>query len=226
MGRLAPHVVGEDPVGPGNGIARALHFARPLQVPHQTEGRRDVPVANEEAVIAQDQHVLVAQAFDEPGLLVGAHADAFEIVVRHAAEQHRAVEIVMPEAALFQRDRDPRRGVRVHDAMRVFAHRMDRAVDDEPGLVHRMRRRIHRRALQPDLDQVGGRDLAVIEAERVDEVMALRAGHAQGDVVVDELSPAHEIEDPVAGGELNAQAPFLLGHALRPLAQDGFVHVH
>ena len=65
------------------------------------------------------------------------------------------------------------------------------------------------------LSRFFGRDLVVGEAERVDEVAHLLAGHADGDVVEDHhLAPAEIVDRIVAIGQLDAQRPFRVAPAM------------
>ena len=108
---------------------------------------------------------------------------------------------------------DGHAGERVHvpDAARVRARSVDRAVDDEAGLVRLVALRLYRVAIEVDLHEVGCSDLVEAQAVRVDEEMVVAAGNARADVRVDQLRPAEMVGDAVRGGELHAQVPFAAG---------------
>jgi hypothetical protein len=74
------------------------------------------------------------------------------------------------------------------------------------------------RARQVHLHEIARRDLAEVQAERVDEVVARGARQAHGDVVEDLLDPAAAVEHAIAGGQSEPQAPFVRVAAVRPRA--------
>src|SRR5262245_33287014 len=77
-------------------LARAarcdLHVASALQRPHHEERLRHARAQGKEPVIAQDHRRLVAQVAHQAFLLAGLDRDALEVVIRHAAVEHGAVE--------------------------------------------------------------------------------------------------------------------------------------
>ncbi len=158
---------------------------------------------------------LVAQAGQHALLFLGPERDALERMVADPAEQLRAVEIVMPEPALLERDGGDGIGVGVDHALRVVPDAVDGAVQGEAGGVGLELGRLGEVAVEVDLQQVLRRDLVVGEAERVDQVAHLLAGHADGDVVEDHhLGPAEVVDGVVAIGELDAERPFLVAPAM------------
>src|SRR5882672_7112055 len=96
--------------------------------------------------------------------------------------------------------------------MRIRNRAMNRGMDDEARAVHRPGGLAQRIALDIDEQKARRRDLAVVQAERIDQEARLRAWHAQRDVVEDELVPAEHVEDAIGGGELDAQRLLLLRH--------------
>src|SRR5919106_6082113 len=91
------------------------------------------------------------------------------------------------------------------DAQRVFARHMDRAVDDEAGLVGRIFLWPYGLSILVHFDETRSGHFVEAQAVRVDEEMVLRSGHARADVGVDELRPAELVGDAVGGGELHPQ---------------------
>ena len=81
------------------------------------------------------------------------------------------------------------------------------------GRVDAVRGTVQHLALQVDLHQVAGRDLAVVQAEWVDQKLLVVTAHAvrqaHGEVVVNHLSPAQHGEHAVASRQLNAGGPFV-----------------
>lgn len=84
--------------------------------------------------------------------------------------------------------------------MRIVAGLMDGAVEDEAGAVDGMHWRAHHAATGVHLHQVVRGDLAVVQAEGVDQVVTVRLGHAHGDVVEDLFRSTLVLEHPVACG--------------------------
>ncbi|EXB24422.1 ribulose-5-phosphate 4-epimerase domain protein [Acinetobacter baumannii 1419130] len=160
--------------------------------------------------------MFVAQALQHALLLVVEQGDAFERVIRHPAGELRAIEVVVAEARSLERDGRQRRGVGVHHAVGVVARAVDGAVQREAGRVGRVVRGLDQAAVQVHLEQIGGGHLVVVQAEGVDQVMALFARQAQRDVVEDGFGPAEMIDQVVAVGQLAAQGPFGFGAAGRP----------
>ena len=97
----------------------------------------------------------------------------------------------------------------VHHAVRVGLRGMNGAMEREAGRVDRPVAGADEPAFEVDLDQVRRGDFAVVQAEGVDEKVRLGPGHAQRNVVVDELAPAQVRKDAVSGGELHARVPFV-----------------
>src|SRR5882724_4895674 len=155
-----------------------LNLASPLDRPHAQERLRHRAAADQQAVVAQDQVALVAEGVHEARFFVVTHGDALEVVVGDMAMHQGGVEVVRGQAVALARDRHARGRVRVHDAVRVLARRMDRRMNDEPGTIDRPFARADQIAVEIDLDQVRCGDLAVPEAVGIDEEVPLRAGHA------------------------------------------------
>jgi hypothetical protein len=63
-------------------------------------------------------------------------------------------------------------------------------------------------AVQVDLHQAAGRDLVKHQAIRVDQKVVLGAGEPGADVGVDQVAPAIVRNQPVGGGQIDAQLPF------------------
>jgi hypothetical protein len=70
-------------------------------------------------------------------------------------------------------DRHAGPAVRVQDAFRVRARRMDRAVDHEPGPIHAMHGIAQHVAVDVDQDQIRSGHFAVREAVGIDEIRVL-----------------------------------------------------
>ena len=93
-------------------------------------------------------------------------------------------------------------------------------MNDEPGAVDGPCARVDQIAVEVDLDQVRCGDLAVPEAEGIDEEVPPRAGHAQRDVVEDHLGPAEHVENTIARRQLDAGIPLLAGHLRLALGDE------
>ncbi len=195
--------------------SRHLDLAGALHRPQVRKRLRQRLAPGEQPVVAQDQDRLAAHGREHARAFLGVDGDALEVVVGDFPIKLGGIEIRHRQPALGAGHRQPGGGVRVHHAMRP----VDLAVH---GGMRRQARRIDRPlavgedvAVEIDLDEVGGGDLGVVQAERVDQQVLLRARHAQGDVIVDHLGPAEVGEDAVAGGELDARPPLLGRHALQ-----------
>ena len=85
----------------------------------------------------------------------------------------------------------------------AFVHR---GMHRETRRVDGVRRAIQHAALHVDLDQVAGRDFAVVQAKGVDQKVFLAprdaVRQAQRDVVVNHLGPAEQGKDTVTSGQL------------------------
>ncbi len=145
----------------------------------------------------------------------GLRAAALVIVVGNVADDLQSVLIKRQEPRLLHRDRASR------DRMGV-----QYAVDFRPRLVHSTRDRkatavdrnvrgLDLLAVGIDLDQRGGGHLLEQQPVWVDQKMPFRARHARGDAGVDQIRPAEEIDEPVAGREVAANPPFLGRHPRR-----------
>ena len=92
---------------------------------------------------------------------------------------------------------------------------MDGAVEGDAGRVHGPVGVTDDATLKVDLDQIRCADLGVVQPERIDEVVPRLVGHAQRDVVVDELGPAEPVEDAIGRRELDARLPLFGAEAGR-----------
>jgi len=61
-----------------------------------------------------------------------------------------------------------------------------------------------------DFDETAGSDLVEHQPIGVDEEVVLRPGNAGADMSEDQIAPAIQGDQPVAGGEVLAELPFLL----------------
>src|SRR5271169_7159330 len=93
----------------------------------------------------------------------------------------------------------------------VAAGLMNRAVDDISRPVNAVVspfRLPHDIAVQVNLGQAGRGDLLVRQAVEVDQEL-VDAGHPYGDVVVDQVGHVVQVDEPIAGGQIDARLPFL-----------------
>ena len=91
-------------------------------------------------MITQDQQTFVAEIRNEARPFVGAHGNAFEVVIRDHSVQLCRIEIVVDETRLRACDGKPCRCMRVHHAMRIGQRAMNRGMHDEARRIHGMRR--------------------------------------------------------------------------------------
>ena len=77
-------------------------------------------------------------------------------------------------------------------------------------------------AVEVDLDQTGSGDFVEHQAVGIDQEMMLRSRHPRRDVGVDQIVPAVMRDEAIAGGEIDALAPFGLRHFRRHFLQASF----
>ena len=76
-------------------VRLALDLRGPLDHPEEHERGGNIALADRDAVVAQHQHVAVAEARQHARTLVGVQGDALEIVIADAAREHRPIEVVV-----------------------------------------------------------------------------------------------------------------------------------
>ncbi|MFK4508871.1 hypothetical protein ABIF81_004049 [Bradyrhizobium daqingense] len=77
-------------------------------------------------------------------------------------------------------------------------------------------------AVQIDLDEARRRDLVEHQPVGIDEELVVGAGHARGNVGVDQIVPAVQRDEAIAGGEIDPLLPFRLRHVRRHFLQARF----
>lgn len=77
-------------------------------------------------------------------------------------------------------------------------------------------------AVQIDLDEARRGDLVEHQPIRVDEKVMLGARHARGDMGVDQIVPAVQRDQAIAGGEIDPLLPLSLRHIRRHFLQARF----
>ena len=185
-----------------------LNLARPLEhVIGEKHLRQRAPQHNR-AVVLQHQHGFLPDIGDQPLAFFAAHRDAFEIVVGDQPFEEARIEIGRLKPAFGGANRHRIGRVRVDDGVGVRQLGVEHRMLREARKVHRIRTVIQLIARRIDLEQVAGGHFAPQQAERVDEEIILPR-HAQGDVVVDALAPAHVVENTVSGGQIQPRLPFL-----------------
>ena len=70
-------------------------------------------------MVAQNQGGFVAHALQKARTFIGVNGDAFKVVVRHHVMQLCRVKVALLQAAFNASHRHARRGVAVHDAVRL-----------------------------------------------------------------------------------------------------------
>src|ERR1700679_339827 len=102
----------------------------------------------------------------------------------------------------------------MHDAAGVLTHLVYGRMDGETGGIYRIRRGADLLAFEIDLDQAGGGDLLEHQPVGVDEEVMLRAWDARGNVGEDEIVPAVERDQSIAGREIDADGGFDIGNRI------------
>ena len=98
------------------------------------------------------------------------------------------------------------------DTLDIWARGMNGGVDNNPRRIYRVVGVFNYVAININLDQIRGFDLAVVQAEWVDQEMLFGPWHLNGNMVVDHFAPTHIVEDSVAGCELYSPFLFSLCH--------------
>ena len=223
---LADVVRRQDHLAPA-GQRRDLGRAGALQHVDHVERLGDRGAADQQAVVAQDHRLVLAQVAHQALAFVQVQRDALIAVIRQPAVEFQRVLRQRQQSLGHRRDRDPGLGVRVHDAEQIRAGLVDRRVDGEAGGVHPARRHVavlHDVAVQVDLHQVGRAHLVEQHAVLVDQEMVVRPGQAGADMGVDEIGPAMMRHQPVQRGQITADLPLLLRHAGQHHGSRGDVH--
>ncbi len=113
--------------------------------------------------------------------------------------------------------------------MQFLARAVDRAVQRETGGIGLVPGGFNQVARQVDLQQVGRRDLVVVEPEGIDQVLMPRSRQARRDVIENRLGPAEIVDQAIAMGQLYAQCPLFIAAMCRlhaAIGACGVVHVH
>jgi hypothetical protein len=156
---------------------------------------------------------VVPEVLGEPNPLVVVDGDSLVVVVAERAHDDRRL--------LRQRQQPVRLGADAHAGARVGVNHaghvgtrvMDRAVDDEAGAVDAVRRLAELSSLVIDDDQRRRRHLVEHQAVGIDQEPVLAVGpggQSRTDVREDQVTPAIERNQPVAGGEIDPRPPFTL----------------
>ena len=140
---------------------------------------------------------------------------SLEVVVCGPAEDRERLLAVGEQPLLLHRHRHPVARVGVHDVVQVRMVEVNRAMDDEPGLVHAEVRAAHHVARPVHPDEGRGRDLLEEEAEGVQQEFVLGTGDPGRDVGVVEVRPAVERAEAVGGREVAAHRPLVAREPVR-----------
>jgi hypothetical protein len=97
----------------------------------------------------------------------------------------------------------------------ILAHLVDRRMDGEAGRIDAVFALAKLVAVQIDLHQARRRDLLEHESVRVDQEVMVGTRHARRDVGVDQVVPAIQSDEAIAGGEVDALVPLGIRHAGR-----------
>ena len=165
-------------------------------------------------MVAQDHRVLGADVFHQPLALLKVRRDAFILMVGHLVmHQHGCLGDRHQPGGLGGNGLTGL-GVDVHDGMGILARHVQGAVDGEASGVGHVGRLDDRMALDIDLDERGGGDLLEHQVVGVDEEVMLRPRHPRREVGEDDVIPAIQRHQPIGGGEIGADRPFLGGNAV------------
>jgi hypothetical protein len=100
----------------------------------------------------------------------------------------------------------------VGDTLDIWARGVNGGMDKNTRRIYRVVGVFDYIAMNINLNQIRGFDLAVVQAEWVDQEMLFGPWHLNGNMVVDHFTPTHIVEDSVAGCELYSPFLFSLCH--------------
>ena len=145
-------------------------------------------------MVAQDDGLFVANAFEQSRRFISVDGDAFKVMVRNHVVKLRGVKIGLLQTFFQAGHRHTCRGVCVHHTMRLWQVVVQSRVHRKTSRVHWIGRAIEYLAFQVNFDQIAGGDFAVVQTKGVDQEMFFGATdllrQAQGDVVVNHFGPA------------------------------------
>ena len=164
-------------------------------------------------MVAQNHSRLAANALQHARAFLCMDGDALKVMVGHHAMQLGRVEVALRQAVLEASHRHTCCRVRVHDTVRPFKAAVQSSMHHKTSRIDLVGRAVQHLALHVDLDQIGGRDLAVVQAKRVDQKVFLTPGRAVGqaqrDVVVNHLCPTEHGKHAVASCQFEPGLPFV-----------------
>ena len=189
---------------------------------HALEGGGDRAADRQRAVIAQQHVVLVAEVLLQPRAFVMVQRHAFIVVIGEVVGDELCGLVHRQQAFHAARDRSAVRRVQVKHATGVLAHLVDRRMDGEARRVDAVFALAELVAVQIDLHQARRRDFLEHQPVRVDQEVMIGARHARRDVGVDQVVPAIQRDETIAGGEIDALVPLGVRHAGGNLLQASF----
>ncbi len=192
-----------------------LHRTGPLQEVHAQEGFCAGLANRQRAVIVQQHDVLGAEVPLKTRPLIVIEGDAFVIVIGEVGDYELRRLIKRQKPFLRGRNRGPVRCVQMNDATGIVTHLVNRGMDGEARRVHRVRRVSDCLAVEPDFQKARRRDLLEHHPIGVDEKMMLRAWNACRYMRENEIVPAMERDEPIACGQIDADAAFGIGHEIQ-----------
>jgi len=163
-------------------------------------------------MIAQHKEGTVAQIGHQSRLLVIAERDALVIVVGQTRQHDHRLLRDGKQAVLLGRNGDAVLRMHVNDAGGIFARGVNGTVDREAGRIDRIPVVEQNVAVQVDLHQTRRRDFLKQHPIRIDKEGVLGAGHPRRNVGEDQVVPAVQGDEAVAGGKIDPELPFVLGY--------------
>jgi hypothetical protein len=179
-------------------------------------------------VIVQQHDVLVSQIPLQTRTFVEIERDAFVVVERQIRNHQLRGLVQRQEPLLRRRYGGAVRGMQMHDASCVLAHFVNRRMDREAGRVDGIGGFRHRLTRKINLDQTAGGNLLEHHPVGIDQEMMFGTGDARRNMGEDQVIPAVEGDEPVTGGQIDADRRFgggrrrrfewlnLSGHASSP----------
>ena len=179
---------------------------------HAFEGGGDRAADRQRAVIAQQHVVLAAEVLLQARALLMVERDALIVVIGEIVGDELRGLVQWQQALAAARHRGAIRRVQMEYAAGVLAHPVDRRMDGEAGRVDAVIAPGKLVAVEVDLDQARRGDLVEHQSVGVDQEVMVRPRHPRGDVGIDQIVPAIQCDEAIAGGEIDALCPLGLRH--------------
>ena len=133
-------------------------------------------------------------------------------MIADLADKVAGIKIGWLQPALNRADRHRRRGVGVDDAVHIGQLFVEHAVLCKACLIDRIKRAIQRLSGGIYLHQIGGANLAKMQAIRIDKKGIILTRHFKRDMIINHFIPAHHSKNTITGCQQFARLALILAH--------------